>query len=364
MFVCTMYGLTECNGLWSRIDGYHVVHYDVCRCWTQSQETAGRIKRAFGRLQQFLREEEDARLAALRREEAQKTTSLKERIQQLTSQINSLSEKMDDVKSRMATEDISFLQTYKGLKESALERLKDPEPEQMPGTLINVVQHLGNLQFNTWERMQKMVQYTPVCLDENTAHPDLIISMSLLEVEDGQASQALPDNPERFDSMLGVLGSPGFRSGTHAWQVEVGSLSSWTLVVAQEGVVRKGVVTVKPEAGLWAVGLSNGSDYSAGTAEVGTPLSLKKHPKRVLITLDCGTHCLSFHKAEDMSPIHTFKDVVEGMLYPYFSPCLNTDGGNAGVLKICPETVTVQNPSPGKASLTGHICTFAGPFFR
>ncbi|KAG5266720.1 hypothetical protein AALO_G00235400 [Alosa alosa] len=219
-------------------------------CRTQSQETAGRIKRAFGRLQQFLREEEDTRLAALRREEAQKTTSLKERIQQLTSQINSLSEKMDDAKSRMATEDISFLQTYKGLKESALERLKDPEPEQMPGTLINVVQHLGNLQFNTWERMQKMVQYTPVCLDENTAHPDLIISMSLLEVEDGQTSQALPDNPERFDSMLGVLGSPGFRSGTHAWQVEVGSLSSWTLVVAQEGVVRKGVVTVKPEAGF------------------------------------------------------------------------------------------------------------------
>ncbi|XP_062376343.1 nuclear factor 7, brain-like [Sardina pilchardus] len=312
---------------------------------TQTQQTAGRIKRAFSQLQQFLREEEEARLAALRREEAQKTTSLKDRVEQLTSQINSLSEKMADIKSKMATENVSFLQTYKDLKESALERLKAPEPEQVPGTLIDVVQHLANLQYNTWEKMQRMVQYAPVCLDENTAHPDLIISMTLLKVEDAQASQALPDNPERFDSMLGVLGSPGFRSGTHAWQVEVGNLTSWTLGVAQERVARKGVVKVNPEAGLWAVGLSNGSDYSAGTAEVGTPLALKRHPKRVLITLDCGAHWLSFHNAEDMTLIHTFKDVAEGMLYPYFSPCLNTDGGNAGALKICPEKVTVSKIS-------------------
>lgn len=177
-----------------------------------------------------------------------------------------------------------------------------------------------------------------MCLDENTAHPDLLISGSLLEVRDGQESQSLPDNPERFDSMLGVLGSPGFCSGAHTWQVEVGNLSSWTLGVAQEGMARKGVVSVNPEAGLWAVGLSNGSDYSAGTAEVGTPLSLKRCPKRVLISLDCDAHLLSFHNAEDMSLIYTFEKVAEGTLYPYFSPCLNADGA----LRICPETVSVS----------------------
>lgn len=177
-----------------------------------------------------------------------------------------------------------------------------------------------------------------MCLDENTAHPDLLISGSLLEVRDGQESQSLPDNAERFDSMLGVLGSPGFRSGTHTWQVEVGSLSSWTLGVAQEGMARKGVVSVSPEAGLWAVGLSNENDYSAGTAKVGTPLSLRRRPKRVLISLNCDAHVLSFYNADDMSLIYTFKQVAEGTLYPYFSPCLNTDGA----LTICPERVTVS----------------------
>ncbi|XP_063047766.1 nuclear factor 7, ovary-like [Engraulis encrasicolus] len=310
---------------------------------TQGHNTEGQIRREFAQLRQFLKEEEEARLAAVRLEEQQKTVPLMENLQRLSRQISSLNQEMENVRSVTGTEDITFLQMYKDQKESALQRLKEPVPKQISGSLIDVARHLFNLKLSVWEKMQKMVQYTPVCLDENTAHPDLLISGSLSEVRDGQASHPLPDNPERFDSTLGVLGSPGFLTGTHTWQVEVGCQSSWVLGVAREGVARKGVVNVNPEAGLWAVGLSNGKDYSAGTATVGTTLSLKRHPERVVITLDCDNHCLSFYDAEGMSPIHTFKDVdKEGMLYPYFSPCLNTDGENLGMLRICPGIVTVS----------------------
>ncbi|XP_048056286.1 zinc-binding protein A33-like [Megalobrama amblycephala] len=86
------------------------------------------------------------------------------------------------------------------------------------GALIHVSHYLGNLQFRVWKKMQDIVQNTPVILDPNTANPFLILSDDLTSVRENRNKQPLPDNPERFDC---VLGSEGFNSGTHCWDVEV-----------------------------------------------------------------------------------------------------------------------------------------------
>jgi biotin operon repressor len=36
--------------------------------------------------------------------------------------------------------------------------MQDPEP--VSGALIDVAQHLGNLRFKVWKKMQEMVQYS------------------------------------------------------------------------------------------------------------------------------------------------------------------------------------------------------------
>ncbi|XP_052354202.1 zinc-binding protein A33-like [Oncorhynchus keta] len=292
---------------------------------TQAQTTAGQIKSEFAKLRQFLRAEEEARLEALEQEESKKTGLLTERINRLTGDMTSLSERILDIQHRMKTDDVSFLQ--------------DPEP--LSGTLIDVAQHLGNLRFKVWEKMQKMVEYTPVTLDVNSAHADLLISGVLLQVSDRRVSQPVPDNAERFDSLVSVLSSVGFCSGIHSWEVEVRPKKAWTLGVAKEGVARKGNVMVSPEVRIWAMGMWNGEQYSAGTAPLGTPLVLKRKPKRIMVKLDYEKGELSFYDSSDMSLIYTFEHRFTERLFPYFSPCLNSDGTDPGVLRICPEKVSV-----------------------
>ncbi|KAG5848026.1 hypothetical protein ANANG_G00132480 [Anguilla anguilla] len=96
--------------------------------------------------------------------------------------------------------------------------------------------------YRVWEKMRGTVQYTPVTLDPNTAHPNLSLSEDLTSVRLSDERQQVPDNPERFDMWQCVLGSEGFSSGRHCWDVEVRG-EDWILGVFKESESRKGVVT-------------------------------------------------------------------------------------------------------------------------
>ncbi|XP_036402509.1 tripartite motif-containing protein 35-like [Megalops cyprinoides] len=307
--------------------------------WSQTRKTERQVKAEFEKLHQFLRDEEEARLAALREEEKQKSQTMKEKIENLSRHITVLSDKITAIEKVMDTDDIHFLQAVTpACHYRAQCKLQDPQ--LLSGALMDVAKHLGNLKFRVWEKMLGMVQYTPVTLDPNTAASWLCLSDDLTSVRYIQTDQQFPDNPERFDLYGMVLGSEGFTSGKHSWEVEVGNKSEWDVGVAKESINRKGENEYSPEEGLWVVTLREGDEYTA-CASSPSPLTLKRKPQRIRVELDYSRGEVSFYDPSDMSHIYTFRDTFTERLFPYFNPCANNDGSNPGALQICPVKVSV-----------------------
>uniref|UniRef100_A0A8C0J4J6 Zinc finger protein RFP-like n=1 Tax=Chelonoidis abingdonii TaxID=106734 RepID=A0A8C0J4J6_CHEAB len=143
-----------------------------------------------------------------------------------------------------------------------------------------------------------------VILDPDTAHPVLVLSDDQKSVRWGDTRQDLPDNPERFDTELCVLGCEGFTSGKHSWEVEEVDEGHWAVGVARESVRRKGVISRNPQGGIWAVG-PWGDQFKALTS-METPLPLSWVPKRIQIFLDYEKGQVTFFDVDKEAPIFTF----------------------------------------------------------
>ncbi|XP_030193699.1 tripartite motif-containing protein 35 [Gadus morhua] len=311
---------------------------------SQSQATEQQIRKEFEQLRAFLQREEEARLLLLQQEHEDKKLLAKKRTDNVTKDILALSHAVIAVENETAAGDALFLQNYNNTKKRAQIRVKEPDGLP-PGSLINVTKHISSLKYQVWEKMMEVVQYTPVIVDPNTAYSWLSLSSDLTCVANSGSVQHLPDNPERFSHFVFVLGSEGFTSGRHSWEVEVGDKVDWMLGVVKESINRKGRISGCPDGGFWMISHCEG-EYSAMTRP-GTPLALGGGGEltRVRVQLDYEAGEVVFSDPVRMTTLYTFHDFFTEKMFPFFCPGANINGNNPSPLRICPSKVAVWNSS-------------------
>ncbi|XP_078271832.1 uncharacterized protein LOC144602578 [Rhinoraja longicauda] len=166
-----------------------------------------------------------------------------------------------------------------------------------------------------WKRI--LGHQVSVTLDAETAHAQLEVSEDRKRVRRTGTERSLPDTGKRFTDWPCVLGSEGFTSGRHYWEVEVGGCRYWGLGVAAESVEREGEVTKTPETGVWSIERLD-DEFHARTSPP-SPLPARPIPGRVGVYLSYQSGAVSFYDAATKSHLHTFTgNKFMEKCYPFF----------------------------------------------
>uniref|UniRef100_A0A3Q3QE43 Uncharacterized protein n=1 Tax=Monopterus albus TaxID=43700 RepID=A0A3Q3QE43_MONAL len=167
------------------------------------------------------------------------------------------------------------------------------------------------------EMTDKLTESVDVTLDPDTANPWLQLSQDRRQVRHLGAWQDLPDHPDRFDTVVIVLGREGFTSGRHYWEVQVGEKDDWYLGVAKSSVNRKGRISVSTTQGYWALARKKGQGYRVSTSP---PLLLPLDPKlkQIGVYVDYDEGQVSFYDIRAQTHIYTLKDTFTEKILPFF----------------------------------------------
>lgn len=162
----------------------------------------------------------------------------------------------------------------------------------------------------------------PVVFDPNTASPWLSLSEDLTCVKESSERLTVPDNLDRFDPCVFVLGVEGYTSGKHRWDIIVGDNPKWVLGVCNKSVARKKKFTISPARGVWSIGLSKGV-YTALTPEH-TELKVQERPEKIRIKLNIDRGEVSFWDGGTAKHLITFEHKFDEKIFPFLGPGLHS----------------------------------------
>ncbi|XP_072094714.1 zinc-binding protein A33-like [Mobula birostris] len=314
----------------------------------QSHSVQTHITSQFAELRQIITEKEQSLLRDLREEEERILNRMEKNIREIQENIGWIQEEISKLKEQMDQKDSVIF-----LKEEACQnrRVNDDirdwtiTDEDLPVEKFDHLYLLNTVLRETLDainrvylrisggakggqmRGQNCSQQVSVTLDVETANRWLEVSEDRKSVRLTRTRRNLPDTGKRFTIWECVLGSEGFTSGRHYWEVEVTGNRIWCLGVAAESVDRKGWVRLRPETGFWIIGrvgdvLHRNCDLFFGfIPSPGPRLSAGPIPGRVGVYLSYESGTVSFYNAETKSHLHTFTgNKFTGKLYPFFWP--------------------------------------------
>ncbi|XP_041068316.1 butyrophilin subfamily 1 member A1-like [Carcharodon carcharias] len=185
-----------------------------------------------------------------------------------------------------------------------------------------------------------------VNLDVETASPELEVLEELKSLRWTRARRSLSDTGKRFTFWSCALGSEGFTSGRHYWEVEVEGNRRWRLGVAAESVERKDGVSLSPETGFWTIEQVGDEFFIKSSPRF--PLPVGQIPGKVGVYLSYESGTVSFYSADTKSHLHSFTgNKFTEKLYPFFSTWDENQ-----ILRICSGSGKGAGPQEVASSLT------------
>ncbi|XP_051899742.1 nuclear factor 7, brain-like [Pristis pectinata] len=295
----------------------------------QSQSLQSHITSQFAELHQILTAKEQRLLRDLREEE-RVLNPMEKNLREIQGNLNSIQKELSKLQEWMDQQDnVMFL-----MEEARRKRRISDDDQALSVTdgarLVEKFDHpylLNTVLGKTFDAIKRV----SVILDVETAHRWLDVSKDRKSVRLPRTRADLPETWKRFNSGTRVLGSEGFTSGRHYWEVEVAGNRRWCLGVAAESVERERYVQLHPETGFWTIGRF-GDEFSVNTSPP-SRLPGGSIPGRVGVYLSYGSGIVSFYSADTKSHLHTFTgNKFTEKLYPFFGTC---DGN---WLRICSDS--------------------------
>ncbi|XP_036401440.1 E3 ubiquitin-protein ligase TRIM39-like [Megalops cyprinoides] len=214
--------------------------------------------------------------------------------------------------------------------------LQELEKQWKKGRLPNM---LPVLEFIMWSLIQDQSQqgYVPqlwlrskqkfengadIILDPKTANPDLILSSDRKRVKMNTIIESVHNprdkccrKPHKYDGWQCVLGTEGFTSGRHYWEVGVKGKTEWRIGVVKESAEHRVSIALNTQTGYWILHLQLGVLMAVTTPVCKLPQSI---PSRVGVYLDIEEGQLSFYDVKRRCHIYTFNDSFTEKVYPLF----------------------------------------------
>ncbi|XP_072896236.1 zinc-binding protein A33-like [Hemitrygon akajei] len=282
-----------------------------------SHSIQSHITSQFAELHLIITEKEQSLLRGLSEEEERILNPMEKNLRKIQENERIIQEEISKLKEQMDQKDIVIFLKM----EARRNRRTNDDIQELTMTdealPIEKFDHLYLLNTVLRETLDA-INRDSVTLDVETANPYLEVSEDRKNVRWTQTWRDLPDTGKRFTNLPFVLGSEGFTSGRHYWEVEVTGNRVWCLGVAAESVGRKGLFSPSPETGFWVLGRV---DDVFGVL----PSPVFHHPAgpipgRVGVYLSYEYGTVSFYNTESKSHLHTFTgNKFTGKLYPFFA---------------------------------------------
>ncbi|XP_078075276.1 zinc-binding protein A33-like [Mustelus asterias] len=284
------------------------------------------ISAQFAQIHRYLEDKEKHLIEELKRQKEEDLRPMEKNLRRIKEELTSLEGKILNLCVDIEQQDsVSFLKELKRLRESYLDKGEDEAYSD--GSIISKRSDDEEDEYG-FEDSDSDKTPDSLTLDPNTVHRDFILS-------DGQTcvkfkNSRLRGNSERFDECRCVLGSEGFKSGKHYWEVEVSGSDMYAIGVARESAKRKGKLTLNPNKGYWSVGRRN---HKCGANEqYFVPLTANVTLRTIGVFLDYDGGQVIFYNADDMSVLYNFTDRFSEELFPFLYP--QSPGMGDGALKL------------------------------